>query len=112
MFVELRIVEEIPASTRVADVITPAAGKKVFIRKFHGSAAFSKNAFVGIAWKYEHASESEVWIWQTKGVDTMPKDFEIAGSEVDGVRKLAVVCDNAESGDLMLGCWAEIEIED
>jgi len=91
-----------------ADEYTPDSGKELHVLNFIGDAAFSKNAAVLLIWRYDHATESEVIKWSTKGAHNFQR-IVIPSSEVDGVRKLAVVCRNDESGDLIMSGYAEID---
>ena len=109
---ELRVAEEIPSGGRVADEITPASGKEVVVKDFRGSGGYVPNAYTAVVWKYQHATEAEVIIWSTKGDTKMPFIYTIDGSLVDGVRKLAVLCENSESGPLVLSAYALVTVRD
>ena len=103
----LKVSEEVSATTAVADSSTPANGSTLLVTDFIGQAAFSKNAVVKVVWQYNHASLPEIIIWSTKGSDHMILNEII--TDCDGVKKIAVVCDNGDTGALVLSglvnCW-------
>ena len=105
----LKVSEEIASVTAVADYATPANNKIFRIVKFCGDAAYSKNSVVKIVWQYDHATLPEIIVWSTKGSGDVILDESYTG---DGVKKLALVCDNGETGDVILsGCvdyWEEV----
>ena len=104
-FKTLKVSEELATSTAVADVATPGNGKNVRVTQFKGDAAFSKNSVVKIVWQYDHATLPEIIIWSTKGSVLLKMDDVI--TDADGVKKLALVCDNGETGDLILSGYME-----
>ena len=98
---------DVAATTVVADVVTPTSGKRVLITKFVADAAFSQSVVCKLVWKYNHATETAVTIWTIKGQSQMPFQHQIDASDVDGVRKLAVVCDNGLNDTISLSAYAE-----
>lgn len=106
--VKLRVAEEITNGEYVAATYTPANGKEIHIHEFRGDAAFTKNSVVKLVWKYNHATESEEIIWSTKGSQSVTDLTEI--TDADGTRKIAVVCDNGESGPIVMSGFAYLEI--
>ena len=109
--IELKIAKEIATQTAEDDGndYAPASGKHLYINCFHGSAAFTQNSVVKLVWKYDHATESEEILWAVKGEGCMPFIAEIPATDTDGIRKLAVVCDNGETGPLVMAGYAKIK---
>jgi len=110
--IPLRVSEEIPGSTDSFEEYIPTPGKEILIRLFHGSAAFTQNSYVAVIWKFMHATETEEIIWSLKGEGKMPFKHTIPASEVDGIRKLAVVCSNGETGNLIMSGYSELWEDD
>lgn len=105
---ELIVSEEINAATDVADIMIPANNTIVWINCFHGDAIFTTNSYCAIIWKYDHATESEIIIWSTKGSSKMPLKKKI--TDTDGIRKLAVLCSNGEAGAVVMSAYARIKV--
>ena len=100
---ELRVSEEIAASSTVADTYTPLTSVlELWVCKAEGEAPGTPNSVVKVVWKWNHATESEVIIWPTKHSGKMSDEVEIPSAEIDGVRKLAIVCENGEDGDVVM----------
>ena len=110
----LKISEEALGTSQVAQAITPAAGKKVTIIKFISSAYPSQNSATRLVWVYDHLTEPEEQLWTIKGNGEMPIDELDSNSVItntDGVRKLAVVCENGELGPMFMSAWVKVLIE-
>ena len=105
-FVELKVSEEIDASTDVVDSYAPANGAEVWLEIFHGNAAFTANSAVMLLWDYNTVDE-EV-IWSTKGNDTFGHKVQISGA--DGTKKVAICCSNGETGAIVLSGYAKIKV--
>jgi len=103
-FVSLKISKEVSATTEDCVSHTVADGKKLFIDKFVGEAAFTTNAVCKLVWDYGGAGEQV--IWTTKGSSKMPFTHEVTG---DGVKKLAVCLDNGTAGALVMSAYMEGE---
>ena len=106
--VELKVSEEISASTDVCDTYTPASGKNVYLLEFFGDAAFSENSVVMITWDYGGGSEEIVWSTKGSARDNGLKELIGTG---DGVKKVAVCCSNGETGALVMFCKALLGVE-
>jgi hypothetical protein len=104
--IELKISKEVAASTADAETHTPAAGKKVSIRQFVGSAAFVVNCVVRLVWKYGVAGETI--FWTINGDSKMPYALYLPDAEVDGVNKLAIVLDNGTAGPVYMSGFLEV----
>jgi hypothetical protein len=104
--VELKISEEIAASTDVTDTYTPPNGAEVWVELFHGNAAYTTNSAVMLLWDYNAAGEEVVW--STKGSDSFNIPIKITGA--DGTKKIAVCCSNGDSGDLVFSGYARIKV--
>ena len=108
---ELKVSKEVITGTEEFDFLTPVAGEKVRVISFEAEGAFSKNAYCALVWKHNHATEAEVILWSTKGSIKSFLSFKIPNAEIDGVRKLAVVCSNSEIGSLVLSAKAQIKVK-
>jgi len=87
------------------------SGKKVWIMRFHGEAAFSPNSAVKLVWDMGGAGE-EI-LWSIKGGGDIPLGAAEAIEKTgDGVKKMAVCLDNGESGSIFMSGFALLEIED
>lgn len=102
----LKVSEEISSGQEVADTYTPPDGAEVWLSEFHGNAAFTTNSAVMLIWDYNGAGETI--IWSTKGSSIFDIPTEIQGA--DGVKKLALVCSNGETGDLVLSGCAKVRV--
>jgi hypothetical protein len=99
---ELKICKEVEAGQTVAETYTPSASvTEINVCCFVGEAAYSTNSVVKLVWKWNHASEAEVLLWSTKGSAHEDK-INILITDCDGVRKLAVVLENGEDGNLVM----------
>jgi len=97
----LIICSEVAAGTTDAETYTPSSSvTSLEITSFVGEAAFSPNSVVKLVWKWDHATETEVLIWSTKGSSQKDLSYEI--TDCDGVRKLAVVLENGEDGSIVM----------
>jgi hypothetical protein len=108
-FYELKVSKEVPPSTQEYDAITPAAGNDVLVRLFASGTAVPPNSFIQLVWKFDHATEDEEIIWDVGDGGVMPFKHIIPESEVDGIRQLAILCDNAETGSITMAAYAVIE---
>lgn len=106
---KLKVSEEIAATTAVCDELTPASGKSITVLKFEGGAAFTQNSVVRLMW--DHEGVGEECIWSIKGESTLPHQAVVDAVDVDGVKKLALCCDNGESGAVWMSGYAEVLIE-
>jgi hypothetical protein len=104
--IELKVSEEIAASTDVCDTYTPANGAEVWIEEFRGNAAFTTNSAVMIVWDYNTVNEEIVW--STKGAEFFQHQLKITGA--DGTKKLALCCSNGEAGALVLSGFVSIRV--
>lgn len=92
-------VVSIPPDNEVFMAITPRADKSIIILDFIGEAAFNGKAVVRLVWKYNHLSETEENIWIINGAGKMLHKKIIPASDVDGIRKLALVLNNTMASD-------------
>ena len=105
-FKELTKSGKVQNATTVAKSYTPAASiDEIYIRRFFGEAAFSSNSVVKLVWKWDHATEAEVVVWSTKGSGIFTQGFLI--SDCDGIRKLAIVLENGEDGNLVMSGYCD-----
>ena len=106
--VEILCVGEVTASTEDAAEYVVASGKKATVVQFDADAAFSKDSVVRLIWDY---GGTDTLIWSIKGGAGLPRDYYpvVVG---DGVKTLAVVCENGEAGSLFLAGRAKIRIDD
>lgn len=100
---EATLVRSVEPSIERAQAYVPAAGKKLIIDKFNAQAPYSINSVCKLVWDFGGAGEKVIWI--IKGTGSMPMRHVIPVTETNGVRKLAVTCDNAESGDILMGAY-------
>jgi len=109
----MKAVGKVTAGNRLATTITPISGKEATVTAFRGKAAFSKDSYTAVIWKYDPANpDDEVYLHVEKGSgDKHPEDIQkITG---DGTSKLAVVCANSEATkDLFMDCYATVQVED
>ena len=99
-----------PPNNEVFVEITPTANKDIIIYSFIGEGAFDANAAVRLVWKYNHATEAEENIWTIKGSSRMANKKIIDKSEVDGIRKIALVLTNTMgSGSVLMSGEAVIK---
>ena len=95
-FFELKVSEEISASTAVSDTYTPPDGEVVNIFFFQGEGAYSQNSVCKLEF------DTDV-LWSIKGGGNMPFEIDVTG---DGTKKLKVTCDNGESGSIVMSSYA------
>lgn len=88
-----------PPNNEVFVAITPDFNKSIIILDFMGEAAFNGMAVVRLVWKYNHISETEENIWIINGAGKMLHKKVIPASDVDGIRKLALVLNNTMASD-------------
>ncbi len=100
--IELKVSEEIASGQSVADTRIVPNGKDIKVVRFKGEGAFTANSVVCLVWDYGGAGE-EI-LWSTKGADDT--DLYII-RQGDGVKKLAVVCDNGEAGPVVMTGWCQ-----
>lgn len=110
LFKDLRVSIEVPAGQEEFDDYAPPAGSEVGIKKFVGSAAFTQNSACMLIWDFGGAGE-EI-LWSVKGSAEMPNNAArvILSSETDGIKKLAVVNANGETGPLVMSSYARIGV--
>ena len=100
---EVRISEEVAASTEeYDDSCVPATGNFDIV-VFHGEGAFDPNAAVKLVWDFGGGSE-EV-IWTIKGSGSMPFRITLTGNNS---KKLAVTLDNGMSGSIFMSGYFKI----
>ena len=104
----LRVSEEVGALSMSCFEVTPAAGKKMTVLKFTGSAALSQNSVVRLMWDEGGAQQEAAWTIKEEG--EMPGQFEFTNLS-DGVKKLTLCCDNGEAGPVWMSGYAEVLIE-
>ena len=95
---ELKIVNSVPKKTELAKYIVPPSGTRVKIFEFVAEAAYTNLSEIRIVWDYEGANEELLWV--IRGSNVFTKVIIIDSQEVDGVKKLALVCDNGEKKDM------------
>lgn len=94
-------------STPLVDEVTPVAGKTLFVDKFVGNDATSALAACLLIWDYGGAGEEILWAIN-QGKD-LPHEIR---RTTDGVKKLAVVLDNACSQNYYMSAFCEYQLED
>ena len=100
----------VPASTDVAEVYTPTGDDQVFIELFAGDACSAQDTTVRLIWNYDHATEPEEIIWIINSTTKMPFKFEIPHTEIDGVRKLAIITTNGTTTDRFMSAYTVIRL--
>lgn len=104
--VNLIISEQVQASEEIYVSHVPAQGSEVIVRLFCGEAAFNETCNVRLVWDYGGASEQI--IWTIKGASRMLFVHKIEAADVDGVKELAVVLENASTVNVFMSGYAEI----
>ena len=108
--VELRVSDEVDLLTEMADYFVPPTGSKVVIIDFHAEGAFKADAACKLLWDYNESGEQPLWTAQ--GTSNMPGRYIIPTTDTDGVKKLAVSCDNGTLGSLLMSAYAKILVID
>lgn len=78
----------------IVSEITPVADKDIIIESFFAEVPELAGAVACLVWKYNHDTETAVNIWAITSSGKIPFKHFIPKSEVDGVRKLAIVLMN------------------
>lgn len=103
----LKVIQSVNAGEEVADsLVIPADLKKIVVRQFCGDAPFSANSAVCAVWDYGGVSPQILWV--TKGSQSIDLDVEI--KNMDGIKKIAVLCGNGESGPIFMAGSLKVEL--
>jgi hypothetical protein len=105
---ELKIAKKIQSGIEEFQVVTPAANAKVIILNFFAEGPYTLNSEVRIVWN--HGAENEEILWAVKGSGKMPIQITIPPEEVDGIKKLALVCENGELGALTMNGYIKVRV--
>jgi hypothetical protein len=103
----LRVSQSVAAGTEVADTYVVPNGQTATVKLFEGSAPDSALAVVKLVWDFDGGAEELLWVMQRSA--TMPKEniVEVTG---DGVKKLAIVCDNGCASAYFYNAFAKVEV--
>jgi len=110
MIYNLTISKQVISGTEEYIEYAPPQGKIITVSFFIGNAPSSINSVVKLIWKY--GSGSEQILWTIKGGESYSVPTRLPIQDVDGINKLAVVLENAESADIYMSGSAIIEVED
>lgn len=105
---ELILSEPVPALRESNLSITPPSGSEVIIHVFSAEGLYSLNSAAKLIWDFEGAGEET--IWSIRGSGKMPFTYIIPSSDTNGIKKLAIACDNGESSANLMGAYAKIQI--
>lgn len=104
--VELWVSEKVNSLSEESSYYTPPAGSKVVILSFHAEAPYNQNAVCKLLWQFN--TQEETSIWTTQGSSSMPFKYTIPTSDTDGVKQLAISCDNATLGGLLMSSYVKL----
>lgn len=108
--IDLRVSDIVLGSREKYQSYTPSQGKKIVVKFFGAEGFYDRNSMCKLIWKFNHESESEEILWAIRGTGIMPRELIIPPSDVDGVRQLAVTCDNADLTSVIMSAWARIKV--
>lgn len=103
---ELRVSAEVSASTEEVDFYVPPAGAKIVVLAFYAEGAFKSDTACKLLWDYNEVGEQVVWA--TQGTAEMPGRYVISSATTDGIKKLAVSCDNGSPGPVLMSAYAKL----
>ena len=106
--IELSVNQLINSGTEVADTYVVPDGKKALVYFFEASSPDSSLATSRIVWDYGGA-ESNAWVIQRHG--RMPNEEKVLEFVGDGVKKLALVCDNGCSSNYYFNGFAKVKVK-
>jgi hypothetical protein len=97
----------VTSGTQAVKEVTPTAGKTLYIESFEGNDSTSALAACLLVWDNGGPSEEILWaINQGKG---LPQDIR---RPADGIKKLAIILDNACTNDYYMSAHCEYDEED
>jgi len=106
--IELKVSQKVLAGEQTADSYVVPSGDNALIYYFEGSAPDSPLTVVRLVWDFGGVGEEDLWVLQRQGI--MPnREFstKVIG---DGVKKLAVVCDNGCTSDYYFNAFAKVKV--
>lgn len=105
--IELRISAKITSGNQTADTYIVPNGETACVYFFEGSAPDSPLTVVRLVWDFGGASEENLWVIQREGnMPSRERDIDLVG---DGIKKLAVVCDNGCTSDYYFNAFAKVK---
>lgn len=104
-FHTLRISKEVNSLREEYTTYTPAEGKKIKITKFAAEGIYTANSACKLIW--DLGGQSETVLWSIRGTGEMPGPISI--SDTNGVKQLAISCDNAELSRQLMSAYCEFE---
>lgn len=105
--IELLINEIVEFGTEFSTEYVVPEGKTAYIYIFKSSLPDSAKAVARLVWDY-NGDEQDLWVLHRHG--SMPDrdiNIKVVG---DGVKKLALVCDNACSNDYYFNAFAKVRV--
>ena len=106
--IKFRISEVVSSETQEYQHYTPPAGSSFEILDFVAEANYTQNSEVRVVWDYE--GQNEEYLWTIKGSGRMDARIFIDAEEVDGVKKLALICDNGELNQNTMSAYMAVEV--
>jgi len=104
----LKIVQIVLVGIEAFHSFVPEAGKKLTIRTLIADASFPDSP-AKLVWDFGGAGERV--IWGLRRMSIMPHIEVIDASEVDGVKEIALVCENGEATDIFVSARCIVEEE-
>jgi hypothetical protein len=102
----LRIAQSVLASTQVADTLIIPNGETATVEYLSASCPDTPLGVACLIWDYG-GTEEVLWVFQREGIKPSEDVISVVG---DGVKKLAVCCDNGDTTDYFFNAFAKIEV--
>lgn len=105
---ELILSQQVGILSEVSMEIVPEEGKDIWVKYFSGTSQ-KQESIIKIVWDFEGAGESI--LWAVKSGEDFKHRIDIPKSEVDGVKKIALVLENNELSSQYMSGYVLLEIK-
>jgi len=107
MEMSFRISEKIDPVTVVFQEYVPPNGSTITLQEFFAEGAYTANSEARVVWDFE--GDQEELLWTIKGSGTFRNRVKIENA--DGVKKIALVCDNGEQQPMTISAFMTITVQ-
>jgi len=103
----LRVSQVVLAGTTISDTLVIANGSVATVKIFEASCPDSPLCIACLVWDPGEVGEEILWVFQREGIMPQENAVTVTG---DGVKKLAVCCDNGDASDFYFNAFAKVEV--